>query len=84
MRLLKGMILACCLSAPLLAQNESLLIGPGDEVNVEVFDTPDLDQNARVTDSGDLPLMLGGTVRLPRSRRQRLLARSKRLLSGRM
>ncbi len=64
MRLLKGMILACCLSAPLLAQNESLLIGPGDEVNVEVFDTPDLDQNARVTDSGDLPLMLGGTVRL--------------------
>jgi protein involved in polysaccharide export with SLBB domain len=58
-RLLKGIILACCLSAPLLAQNESLLIGPGDEVNVEVFDTP-------------------------RSRRQRLLARSKRLLSGRV
>jgi polysaccharide biosynthesis/export protein len=63
-RLLKGIILACCLTAPLLAQNESLLIGPGDEVNVEVFDTPDLDQNARVTDSGDFSLMLGGTVRL--------------------
>jgi polysaccharide biosynthesis/export protein len=64
MRMLKGMILACCLTAPLLAQNESLLIGPGDEVNVEVFDTPDLDQNARVTDGGEFPLMLGGTVRL--------------------
>ena len=43
MRMLKGIVLACCLTAPLLAQNESLLIGPGDEVNVEVFDTPDLD-----------------------------------------
>lgn len=64
MRMLKGIILACCLTAPLLAQNESLLIGPGDEVNVEVFDTPDLDQNARVTDGGEFPLMLGGTVRL--------------------
>ena len=64
MRMLKGIILACCLTAPLLAQNESLLIGPGDDVNVEVFDTPDLDQNSRVTDAGDFPLMLGGTVRL--------------------
>jgi polysaccharide export outer membrane protein len=64
MRMLKGIILACCLTAPLLAQNESLLIGPGDDVNVEVFDTPDLDQNARVTDAGEFPLMLGGTVRL--------------------
>jgi polysaccharide export outer membrane protein len=62
--MLKGIILACLLTAPLLAQNESLLIGPGDEVNVEVFDTPDLDQDARVTDAGEFPLMLGGTVRL--------------------
>ena len=64
MRMLKGIVLACCLTAPLLAQNESLLIGPGDDVNVEVFDTPDLDQNSRVTDAGEFPLMLGGTVRL--------------------
>jgi len=62
--MLKGIVLACCLTAPLLAQNESLLIGPGDDVNVEVFDTPDLDQNSRVTDAGEFPLMLGGTVRL--------------------
>ncbi len=64
MRLLKGLLLAGCLTTTLLAQNESMLIGPGDEVNVEVFDTPDLDQNGRVTDSGEFPLMLGGKVRL--------------------
>jgi polysaccharide export outer membrane protein len=63
-RLLSGVILACCFVSPLLAQNESLLIGPGDEVNVDVFDTPDLAQNARVTDAGEYPLVLGGTVRL--------------------
>jgi polysaccharide export outer membrane protein len=60
----KGIILACCLTPTLLAQTESMLIGPGDEVNVEVFDTPDLDQNGRVTDAGEFPLMLGGKVRL--------------------
>ena len=64
MRMLKGLLLAGCLTTTLLAQKESMLIGPGDEVNVEVFDTPDLDQNARVTDAGEFPLMLGGKVRL--------------------
>ena len=64
MRLLKGLLLAGCLTTTLLAQKESMLIGPGDEVNVEVFDTPDLDQNGRVTDAGEFPLMLGGKVRL--------------------
>jgi polysaccharide export outer membrane protein len=64
MRMLKGLLLAFCLTSTLLAQKESMLIGPGDEVEVEVFDTPDLDQNARVTDAGEFPLILGGTVRL--------------------
>ena len=64
MRMLKGLLLAGCLTTTLLAQKESMLIGPGDEVNVEVFDTPDLDQNGRVTDAGEFPLMLGGKVRL--------------------
>ena len=31
------------------AQRESLLIGPGDLVNVQVFDTPDLNETARET-----------------------------------
>ena len=64
MRMFKGILLACCLTSTMLAQKESLLIGPGDEVEVEVFDTPDLDQNSRVTDSGEFSLMLGGKVRL--------------------
>jgi polysaccharide export outer membrane protein len=64
MRMLKGLVLACCLTSTMFAQKESLLIGPGDEVEVEVFDTPDLDQNSRVTDSGEFSLMLGGKVRL--------------------
>lgn len=64
MRVFKGLVLACCLTSTMFAQKESLLIGPGDEVEVEVFDTPDLDQNSRVTDSGEFSLMLGGKVRL--------------------
>ncbi len=45
-------------------QNESLLIGPGDMVQVKVFDTPELDQVARVTDAGSIPLIMGGDVKI--------------------
>jgi polysaccharide export outer membrane protein len=62
--MLKGIILACCLTTTALAQKESMLLGPGDEVEVQVFDTPDLNQTARVSDQGEFPLILGGTVRL--------------------
>ena len=31
---------------------ESLLIGPGDLLHIQVFDTPELEQHARVTDAG--------------------------------
>ena len=41
---------------------ESLLIGPGDQLHVQVFETPDLEQHPRVTDDGNLPLMLVGNV----------------------
>jgi len=44
------------------SQKESLLIGPGDLLHVQVFDTPELDQHARVTDAGNLPLIIGGDV----------------------
>ena len=64
MRMLKGIVLAFCLTSTLLAQQESLVIGPGDVVHVQVFDTPELDENARVTDSGELPLVLGGKIKL--------------------
>jgi len=62
--MLKFVILACCLTSAAVAQKESMLIGPGDEIEVQVFDTPDLNQTARVTDSGDFPLILGGSVKL--------------------
>jgi polysaccharide export outer membrane protein len=48
----------------LFAQKESLLIGPADELHIQVFDTPNLDENARVTDQGELPLLLGGSIRV--------------------
>ncbi len=51
------------LTSTLFAQQESLVIGPGDVVHVQVFDTPDLNENARVTDSGELPLVLGGKIK---------------------
>lgn len=43
---------------------ESLLIGPGDLLHVQVYDTPDLDEHARVTDAGEFSLILGGSVKL--------------------
>jgi polysaccharide export outer membrane protein len=45
-------------------QKESLLIGPGDQVHVEVFDTPELSSTARVDDKGDMPLLMGGSVHI--------------------
>ncbi len=45
-------------------QNESLLIGPGDMVQVSVFDTPELGQVLRVTDAGSIPLIMGGDVKI--------------------
>lgn len=64
MKMLKGIVFAFFVASTLLAQQESLVIGPGDVVHVQVFDTPELDENARVTDSGELPLVLGGKIKL--------------------
>jgi polysaccharide biosynthesis/export protein len=47
-----------------LAQKESLLIGPGDSIHIQVYDTPEMEQRARVTDSGDVPLSFLGNVRV--------------------
>jgi polysaccharide export outer membrane protein len=42
---------------------ESVLIGAGDLLIVKVFDTPELDEiDVRVTDAGELPLIMGGSV----------------------
>jgi polysaccharide biosynthesis/export protein len=46
------------------AQRESLLIGPGDTLHIQVYDTPEMEQRARVTDSGDIPLNFLGNVKV--------------------
>ncbi len=61
----RGLCLLILLAPTLKAQDkESLLIGPGDTLHVQVFDTPELDEHARVTDSGELPLIMGGPVKV--------------------
>jgi polysaccharide export outer membrane protein len=45
-----------------LAQTESLLIGPGDLVQVDVLDTPEMEQQMRVTDTGAITLAYLGEV----------------------
>jgi polysaccharide export outer membrane protein len=64
MKVLGCLALIFCVTTSLFAQRESLLIGPGDELHVQVFDTPELDYAARVTDEGELPLILGGSVKV--------------------
>ena len=65
-------------------QPESLLIGPGDLLHVQVFDTPELEQkDARVTDAGELPLILGGNVKVaPLTPAEAARAIEKALLDG--
>jgi len=41
---------------------ETLLIGPGDTLHVQVLDTPELEQHPRVTDAGEIPLIGVGDV----------------------
>jgi len=45
-------------------QTESLLIGPGDMLHIQVYDTPQFEQHPRVSDSGDVPLLFLGDVRV--------------------
>jgi polysaccharide biosynthesis/export protein len=46
----------------LLAQNETLLIERGDLLHFQVYDTPEMEQHARVTDSGTIPFSFLGAV----------------------
>jgi polysaccharide export outer membrane protein len=46
------------------AQKESLLIGPGDQLHIQVFDTPEMEQLPRVTDAGTIPLLFVGDVKV--------------------
>ncbi len=50
------------LAMPCWAQQESLLIGPGDLLQVDVMDTPEMEQQVRVTDDGSVPLAYVGSI----------------------
>lgn len=52
------------LTGTAIAQKESLLIGPGDLIQVDVVDTPELEQQVRVSDAGTVPLAFLGDVKL--------------------
>lgn len=43
---------------------ESLLIGNGDMLHIIVLDSPELEQHVRVTDAGEIPLLIGGSVKV--------------------
>ena len=61
--LCKLLLVLFAITASSLAQNESLLIGPGDLLHLQVYDTPEMEQRARVTDAGNIPFSFLGTVR---------------------
>jgi len=44
--------------------SNSLLISPGDQVHITVLDMPDLEQEPRVTDAGDIPVQGIGNVKV--------------------
>ena len=64
MKILKVLLISIVTAAACLGQTESLLIGPGDKLRVEVFDTPEMDQVVRVTDAGEIPLVFIGNVKV--------------------
>jgi polysaccharide export outer membrane protein len=62
LRLLGVALLALVCTSAFAAPNETLLIGPGDTLHVQVLDTPELEQHPRVTDAGEVPLIGGGNL----------------------
>jgi polysaccharide export outer membrane protein len=61
-RLVPLLLVFLSFNTSLTAQNESLLIGPGDLLHLQVYDTPEMEQRARVTDAGTIPFNFLGSV----------------------
>ena len=57
-------LLGALLGGTSLAASESLLIGPGDQLHIQVADTPEMDQHPRVTDAGEVPIEGVGNVQV--------------------
>jgi polysaccharide biosynthesis/export protein len=56
------LLLSSCTATRSPAQNETLLIGPGDLLHLQVYDTPEMEQRARVTDAGNIPFSFLGSI----------------------
>lgn len=54
-------VVKCC---PLAGGQDSLLIAPGDLLHIQVADTPEMDEDARVTDQGVVPIVGIGDVKV--------------------
>ncbi len=59
-----SLLVLAVIALPCLAQTESLLIGPGDSLDIQVFDTPEMSQQVRVTDAGTIRLPFIGDLRV--------------------
>lgn len=57
-------LLAMAVNGKAMAASESLLIGPGDQLHIQVLDTPELEQSPRVTDAGEIPIEGVGSVKV--------------------
>ena len=67
MKMNKLWILACLIlgvSLSCTAQQDSLVIGPGDSIAIQVLEAPELAQHVRVTDGGEVTLIVGGHVKV--------------------
>jgi polysaccharide export outer membrane protein len=58
------LLLALGIATSSPAQQESLLIGAGDTLHLQVYDTPEMEQRARVTDAGEIPVVFLGSVKV--------------------
>lgn len=58
------LVLLLTLGTSCRAQRESLPIGRGDLIHIQVFETGDLEEHIRVTDAGEIRLILGGTIKV--------------------
>jgi polysaccharide export outer membrane protein len=60
------LLFAASLSPCAVAQTspESLLIGTGDQLHIQVMDTPQMEQHPRVTDAGEVPIEGAGNVKV--------------------
>lgn len=61
-----SLVFLLCLLLPTkaMAGSETLLIGPGDQLHIQVLDTPEMEQTPRVTDAGTIPVEGVGSVKV--------------------